>query len=375
MDNLIHHSLRSMPMTSQEDTYLPPAPQTGRAGPAIDDDPAGLWQQILSVFRDISGSFDPFANDGNPAVRALGRAARQRRQPHSDDYFSLGDLCARLTLRETRLSKTYIAKTIAAYTRAGQIDPDERRAARIALVTFAQWVVDVARALGSYEALKDALLACERIQQIDLVAQKPAEQQRLLETEQRLREQLNRLTESDTDGIERIPDAKRESQLLCDQGQMLLRQNQTHEAFAAFENALKADDRNHSAWLWRAMALTDMGRFDDALASYDRALQIDPDNARVWNSKGALLTELGRAEAALECLEQALNISASSSKVKAIFWLNKGKALFILRRYRESRDSLVRSYQLDPSPESAAGIAACREQIEFVVTSPATGAA
>src|SRR5262249_27571654 len=130
-------------MISQEDTYLPPAPQTGRAGQTIDDDDqAGLWSQILSVFRDISGSFDPFANDAHPRVRALGRAARERRQPQSDDYFSLGDLCARLTLREARLSKTYIAKTIAAYTRAGQIDPDERRAARIALVTFAQWVVD-----------------------------------------------------------------------------------------------------------------------------------------------------------------------------------------------------------------------------------------
>ena len=286
-------------MISREDTYLPPAPQTGRASQATDtDDEAGLWSQILSVFRDISGSFDPFANDGNPTVRALGRAARQRHQPHSDDYFCLGDLCARLTLRNSQLSKTYIAKTIAAYTRAGQIDQNERRAARIALVTFAQWVVDVARALGSYDALKDAALACERIQQIDLVARKPAEQERLREIELRLREQLGRLAESDAEHAT-VPDAKRESQLLCDQGQMLLRQNQTSEAFDLFEQALQADERNHSAWLWRAMALTDMGRFDDALASYDHALKIEPDNARVWNSKGALLTELGRAEAAL----------------------------------------------------------------------------
>jgi Tfp pilus assembly protein PilF len=361
-------------MISREDTYLPPAPQTGRASQTPDaDDEAGLWSQILSVFRDISGSFDPFANDGDPAVRVLGRAARQRYQPHSDDYFCLGDLCARLILQDTHLSKTYIAKTIAAYTRAGQIDANERRAARIALVTFAQWLVDVARALGSYSALKAAALACERIQQIDLVMHKPAEQERLHEIELRLREQMGRLAESDA--AAKVPDAKRESQLLCDQGRMLLRQNQTHEAFDVFEKALQADDRNHSAWLWRAMALTDMGRFDDALASYDQALKLDPDNARVWNSKGALLTELGRAEAALACLDRALEISASSAKVKAIFWLNKGKALFILRRYREAREALVRSYQFDPSPESAAGIAACREQIEFVATSAATGAA
>jgi tetratricopeptide (TPR) repeat protein len=364
-------------MISRQDTYLPPAPQTGRVGQATDadDDEAGLWSQILSVFRDISGSFDPFANDGNPAVRALGRTARQRRQPQSDDYFNLGDLCARLALQDARLSKTYIAKTIAAYTRAGEIDLAERRAARIALVTFAHWIVDVARALGSYSALKAAALACERIQQIDMVANKPSEQERLHEMELRLREQLSRLAESDADTTASVPAAKRESQLLCDQGQMLLRQNQTKEAFELFEQALQSDEGNHSAWLWRAMALTDMGRFDDALASYDHALKIEPDNARVWNSKGALLTELGRAEAALTCLDRALEISASSAKVKAIFWLNKGKALFILHRYRESRDALVRSYQLDPSPESAAGIAACREQIEFVATAPATGTA
>src|SRR4051812_28912373 len=223
-------------MISGEDTYLPPAPQAGRASQAIvSDDEVGLWSQILSVFRDISGSFDPFANDGNPAVRALGRAARQRHQPHSDDYFCLGDLCAQLTLQDTRLSKTYIAKTIAAYTRAGQIDQDERRAARVALVAFAQWVVDVARALGSYDALKDAALACERIQQIDLVARKPAEQKRLHEIELRLREQLSQLAESGADNTAGIPVAKRESQLLCDQGQMLLRQSQTNEAFQLFE--------------------------------------------------------------------------------------------------------------------------------------------
>jgi Tfp pilus assembly protein PilF len=311
-------------------------------------------------------------------VRALGRTARQRRPPQSDDYFTLGDLCARLTLQDARLSKTYIAKTIAAYTRAGALDADERHAARSALLTYAQWAVDVARALGGYEALKAAALACERIQQIDFVARKPAERNRLRETALRLREQMNRISESDISQSatsEQEPAAKRESQLLCDQGQMLLRQNQTDEAFDLFERALKADQHNHAAWLWRAMALTDKGRFDDALASYDRALAIEPDNARVWNSKGALLTELGRAEAALACLDHALELSSPDAKIKAIFWLNRGKALFILKRYLQARDALVRSYQFDPSPESAAGIAACREQIEFGVASSAASTA
>jgi hypothetical protein len=36
----------------------------------------------------------------------------------------------------------------------------------------------------------------------------------------------------------------------------------------------------------------------------------------------------------------------------------------MLARYQEARDALVRSHQLDPSPESAAGIAACRERLD-----------
>src|SRR6476660_7033719 len=116
-------------MTSSTDTYLPPAPQTGRAAPASDqaDDQASLWSQLLARFRDLSGSFDPFANDADAAVRALGRTAPQRRQPQANDYFTLGDLCARLTLQEARLSGTYAAKAIAAYARGAQVAPTETR--------------------------------------------------------------------------------------------------------------------------------------------------------------------------------------------------------------------------------------------------------
>lgn len=358
-------------MIAQDDTYLPPAPQSGRSALSSDpeDDQSGLWSQMLAVFRDIGGSFDPFANDANPGVRALGRAARQRRPASSNDYFALGDLCARETLHSGRLSEAYIAKTVAAYTRAAEIDTGERRPARAALLSYGQWVVDVARALGSYDALKAAVLVCERVQQLDLLANKPAEREHLEETALRLREQMDRSANATAGNGTHGHDPERESQMLCDQGQMLLRQSQPDEAFALFERAISLNNRSHAAWLWRAMALTDLGRFNDALASYDRALEIEPDNARVWNSKGALLTELGRAEAALECLNRALEISNSDAKVKGVFWLNRGKALFILKRYREAREALVRSYQFDPSPESAAGIAACREQLEFATSS------
>jgi tetratricopeptide (TPR) repeat protein len=358
-------------MMSSSNDYLPVPPQTGRNVVPQDQesDQTGLWSQLLAVFRDFSGSFDSFANDADPSVRALGRVARQRRPQRSDDYFALGDLCARLTLQEGGLSQIYAAKTIAAYVRACEIAPGDSLGARAAIMAFVLWVVDVARTLGGYEALKVGALVCERVQQIGLVGQEPSDVERLRELEQRLREQMNRIFDSEPlPAVGDLIAAERESRLLCDQGQMLLRQNQAVNALGVFERALQADDRNHAAWLWRAMALTDLGRFDTALESYDRALALEPGSAGVWNSKGSLLMELGRVEAALECFERALELSVAVTTVKAAFWLNKGKALFILKHYQEARDALVRSHQLDPSPESAAGIAACREQLSRLET-------
>src|SRR5262245_8574496 len=99
-------------MTPPANTYLPPAPQTGRLASPPDqvDNQTGLWPQLLARFRDLGGSFDPFANDADADVRALGRATRQRKQPQANDYFAIGDICARLTLREAHLSGAYAAK-------------------------------------------------------------------------------------------------------------------------------------------------------------------------------------------------------------------------------------------------------------------------
>jgi tetratricopeptide (TPR) repeat protein len=352
-------------MTTSANPYLPPVPQAGRGAPAPDqiDDQSGLWSQLLARFRDLSGSFDPFANDANAEVRALGRVVRQRRLPQSNDYFRLGDLCARLTLQDARLSGTYAAKTIAAYARVAQIAPAETRAARKSLMSFVFWVAEVAQLLDDSESLKVGALVCDRVRQLSLITLTPADAARLGEAEAQIHEQIARITEADHASPGTHIAAERESRLLCDQGQMLLRQSQAAEALALFERALQANDTNHAAWLWRAMSLTDLGQFDDALASYDRALALNPGGASVWNSKGALLMELGRLNTALECFEHAIKYSAAAGTITGAFWLNKGKALFMLGRYQAAREALVRSHQIEPSPESAAGIAACRERL------------
>jgi tetratricopeptide (TPR) repeat protein len=343
---------------------LPPVPQVGRTpqNHARDEEPRGLWSQLLTAFRDLSGSFDPFANDANPQVRALGRAAHSRATPLAADYYQIGDLCARLTLQGTLLSQTYAAKTIAAYHRVGEVAAEERVIARQAMLAFTAWAADTARLLGRSEALQVALLTCELVSRLGHESTTAEAMAWLAATESVLREEIDRvLAGGEPSNANRS--SEYESRQISDQAQMLLRQGQPEPALHLLERALLASERNHAAWLWRAMALTDLGRFNEAISSYDRALDLEPENAGVWNNKGALLMELGRLESALACFERALELSLATATVQAIYWLNKGKTLYMLARYPDARTALTTAHDLDPSPESAAGLAACQERL------------
>lgn len=352
-------------MTTLLDPNIPPPPQTGRTPTErVREEPIGLWTQLLTAFRDLSGTFDAFANDANPEVRALGRAARARRPQQANDYFAIGDLCACLVVQDNTLSQTYAAKTVAAYARAGELASRELAPARRAIVSFAFWLAEVARTLGNYESLATAVLICEQARRLIADAGWVDVERQLQITEERLRDQVTHMLEGGRTTVDQRISAEQESRMLRDQGQILLRQGSPQEALERFEAAIAAWDANQSAWLWRAMALTDLGRFDEALASYDRALALEPESAGMWNNKGSLLMELGRLEAALQCFERAIDLAAPVSTVKAVYWLNRGKALYMLGRYAEARDALMHAHTLDPSPESAAGIAACRERLE-----------
>ncbi|HEX5690411.1 MAG TPA: hypothetical protein VFX76_10440, partial [Roseiflexaceae bacterium] len=230
-------------MIPSTDTYLPPVPQTGREAMPSDseDDTNSLWSQLLARFRDLSGSFDPFANDANADVRALGRTARQRRQPQANDYFAIGDACARLTLHESRLSSAYAAKTIAAYARATQVAQVETRAARKALASFVFWAAEVANLLGDEASLHVGTLVCERARQNSFFTLNPADAERLNEAEQQLHGRIERLADTATATTGAPVAAERESRLLCDHGQMLLRQSHAAEALSTFERAVQAN--------------------------------------------------------------------------------------------------------------------------------------
>ncbi len=350
-------------MNALADSHLPSTPQTGRSAPSSPTtEPRNLWQQFLATVNGVGNVIDPFASDAEPEVRALGQMARQRTPRSADDYFVLGDMCARLSLDGMTLRQPYAEKVLIAYCRAGECSTTDAVVARRAILAFAFWVASVARMIASYEALQVGVAICERAGRLDMLASDSAPVGQLRHLVEQMRAQITQmLDEGERAGGESSP--QRISRRLCDEGQNLLRHQRTEEALNSFARAIEIDEQNSTAWLWQALALTDVARFDEALASYDRSIQLDPTNYGAWNSKGTLLMELGRAIEALDCFERALAMPLPPPVVKAAFLLNKGKALYILGRYEEARDALVRSDQLDPTPESSAGIAACHEML------------
>ncbi|MEM8534170.1 MAG: tetratricopeptide repeat protein, partial [Chloroflexota bacterium] len=275
----------------------------------------------------------------------------------------LGDVCARQVFDGRSLRQTYVEKTIEAYTRVGSLDATELPTVCVALRAFASWVVDMAQTLGDYESFRIASLVCDRALHCKAVVPGSADALALQEVKAQLDKRLVTFFDSQQIVLPTVDVRVSQSRALCDRGQMLLRQDQALEALELFEQAIQTYDEYADIWLWRAMALADVGRFDEALASYDRALTFDQKNAGLWNGKGTLLLALGRMENALGCFDKALQFSVDLPVVKATYWLNKGKAFYTLERYQDSLDALQQSHLLSPSAESDAGIVACKDRL------------
>ncbi|MBK8024781.1 MAG: hypothetical protein IPK19_26025, partial [Chloroflexi bacterium] len=136
-------------------TSLPP-PQSGRTPAGISSEArrAALRQPHPLDARDY------FANDPDGDVRELGRLALRRADVN--DYFALGDLCARLSLTDTnRLRVFYVGKTLIAYRRAGgdALNDVDRALARRARDRYINWTIEIARTYPTRRNLAVALWA------------------------------------------------------------------------------------------------------------------------------------------------------------------------------------------------------------------------
>jgi tetratricopeptide (TPR) repeat protein len=123
--------------------------------------PIGHELAILLAQDHPGDDRDPFVNDPQPEVRRLGRVALRRH--HINDYFALGDLCARYAFNSTdaHMQPSYAEKTLLAYRKAqhaAQTDLD-RQTAEIAAANFVDWLTTMASQYASRRNIAVALWA------------------------------------------------------------------------------------------------------------------------------------------------------------------------------------------------------------------------
>jgi tetratricopeptide (TPR) repeat protein len=94
----------------------------------------------------------------------------------------------------------------------------------------------------------------------------------------------------------------------------------------------------------------DAQRFAEAVALYDRAIAADDRRVNDWINKGLALWCLKRHEPALECYDRALALDSRA----ALAWMNRGNVLRDLKRpYDEALASYDRALEIDPRLASA----------------------
>lgn len=99
-------------------------------------------------------------------------------------------------------------------------------------------------------------------------------------------------------------------------GTLLSDRGELNEALLCFEEALRVDPNDASAWVQRGDAECLAVRPQNGIAFYDEAISIDGQMARAWANKGIALDTLNRPEEAARCLEKALELEPGDDEIR-----------------------------------------------------------
>lgn len=160
-------------------------------------------------------------------------------------------------------------------------------------------------------------------------------------------------------------------------------------ALKLYEDRLKRDPRDFSAWIGRGDSLGYMGlvannisslsKLDEAVEAFDKAIEINPENAKGWFRKGEVLSLMALFENESETYNQslqALDTALAINPEYAEAWKIKGATLMDLGRYNESASAFEKALEIAPGlPGALEGRAMALKELGKTGESPsATGA-
>jgi tetratricopeptide (TPR) repeat protein len=116
------------------------------------------------------------------------------------------------------------------------------------------------------------------------------------------------------------------------------------ESLAAYEQAIRLNQRSAAAYCGKGEALFALRRFGEALAAFEQSIRLDPSRAIAYYGKGNVLEGLNRYEEALTAHEHAIRLYPNS-----VAYNGKGSALEALNRYEEALVVYEQAVRLDPN--------------------------
>ena len=99
---------------------------------------------------------------------------------------------------------------------------------------------------------------------------------------------------------------------LVDMGNQCLKQGDFKGALVAYDLAATFLPEDAQLALLRAVALLQLGRWDECVASAEASLKLKPDQPSAHTLRGAALIELARYDEALHALDRALELNPSA---------------------------------------------------------------
>jgi len=140
------------------------------------------------------------------------------------------------------------------------------------------------------------------------------------------------------------------------QGQMLYKNGSFQEALSAYDEGLKTNPQNASAWHYRGLALAGMGHGAEANQSIQKAIELldqriqeDPKDIEALWLKAEGIDLLGRSEEALEAYGQVAELNSSHALDARI---RESDILAALGRYNQSAQAFGTAMALVPANRS-----------------------
>jgi tetratricopeptide (TPR) repeat protein/serine/threonine protein kinase len=116
------------------------------------------------------------------------------------------------------------------------------------------------------------------------------------------------------------------------------------EGLADCSRAIELDPKHGKAWSLRGESYRHLGQHDRAVADCSRAIELDPKYAPFWTNRGTAYRELGQHDKALTDHSRAVELDPKSAKA----WTNRGNANRNLGQPVKAVADFTRAIDLDP---------------------------